>query len=738
MRPRVHAVAVFVASLALTPGASAQGGGSLAGSVRTAEGTPLPHLVLVLEGPSGPRTLLTGPDGRYRASGLEPGEYSVRLSISGFVLDPEPRVSVGTDEARLELSLAPAPVREQVTITATRGDAPGSTVGVSVRVLEAEQIAQREPSSLLQLLQDVPGVSVARTGAVGHQSSAFVRGGESRYARILVDGVAVNQPGGAFDFGSALPLELERVEVVRGAASSLYGTDALAGAVQLVTRRAEPGVGPSLRAEAEGGSFAWRRFQGGTSGRAGAFDWNAGLLRLDTDNEAPNSAFTETAGAASLGIELGGRSALRLVVRAADSAVGTPGQVAFGRPDLDARLERTDAVASAQLRRVSDTVVHQVRLGLALTDQLSLNPLDSGSYVPRAGDRVAAFPFSDFPDPAGFGNDSRRWSAGYQAEVQAGARNLVTVGVEGERETGRLGSGSGDVITPERNNVGVYVQDRLAVGQRLNLTVGGRLERNASFGTRVVPRAALAYRLRGGEDATIVKASAGAGIKEPTFAESFGVSFFAKGNPDLDPERSRTFDVGVEQRLFESRLRAEATAFHHDYRDQVAYTILDFTTFQGSYVNLGHTRARGLELSLEAAPTATVRLRGDYTWLDGEVLVSTSDFDAVYAVGQALLRRPEHQASVYAGFEGRRVGGGATLVRVGRRADSDFVGLGITENQAYTRLDARVRLRLGHGLEAFVVGENLLGREYQEALGYPALGRLVRAGLRFRAAGARP
>jgi outer membrane cobalamin receptor len=646
-------------------------------------------------------------------------------------------VSVGTDEARLDLFLAPAPVREQVTITATRNDAPVSTTGVSTRVLEAEQIAAREPSSLLQVLQDVPGVAVARTGAAGHQASAFVRGGESRYARILVDGVAVNQPGGAFDFGSALPLELERVEIVRGAASSLYGTDALAGAIQIVTRRAEPGAGPTLRAEAEGGRFAWRRFQAGTSGRSGSFDWNAGLLRLDTDNQEPNSAFDETAGAAALGLALDDRSALRLVLRAADGSVGTPGQTAFGRPDLDAGLERTDAQASLQARRVTGSAVHEARLGLALTDQLSLNPLDSGSYVPRAGDRVAPFPFSDFPDPVGFSNDSRRWSAGYQVEVQAGPRNLLTLGVEGERETGRIGGGSGDVITPVRNNAGLYVQDRLALGRRLHVTVGGRLERNDSFGTRAVPRAALAFRLREGTDATTLKTSAGAGIKEPTFAESFGVSFFAKGNPDLDAERSRTFDVGVEQRLFDSRFRAEATAFHHDYRDQVAYHVLDFTTFEGSYVNLGHARARGVELSLEAAPTAAARFRADYTYLDGEVLVSTSEFDPVYAVGQPLLRRPKHQASVYAGWEGPRLGAGATLVRVGRRADSDFLGLGLTENEGYTRLDVRLRLRLGHGLEAFVVGENLLDREYQEALGYPALGRQVRGGLRFRG-GARP
>ena len=164
----------------------------------------------------------------------------------------------------------------------------------------------------------MPGVAVARTGGTGLQASAFIRGGESRYARVLVDGVAVNQPGGAYDFGTALPFELERVEVVRGAASSLYGSDALAGVVSLETRRARPGEAPSLRAEGEGGGFAWRRFSGATSGARGAFDWNAGVQRLTTDNEQPNSAFAETAAALSAGVRArrrDGRAARRPVRR---------------------------------------------------------------------------------------------------------------------------------------------------------------------------------------------------------------------------------------------------------------------------------------------------------------------------------------------------------------------------------------------------------------------------------------
>ncbi|HET9315612.1 MAG TPA: TonB-dependent receptor, partial [Vicinamibacteria bacterium] len=148
--------------------------------------------------------------------------------------------------------------------------------------------------------------------------------------------------------------------------------------------------------------------------------------------------------------------------------------------------------------------------------------------------------------------------------------------------------------------------------------------------------------------------------------------------------------------------------------------------------NLGKTRAQGLEVEVQAAPTPSLLFSAHYTYLDGEVLVSANDFDPVYAVGKSLLRRPAHQGGFTARWTGGRVSLGATFVAVGDRADSDFAGLGLEENDGYTRIDARARVRIVRGLEAFVVGENLADSEYQEALGYPAPGRMVRAGLRFR------
>ena len=205
--------------------------------------------------------MTTGPDGSFRVDGLAAGEYAASVDAPGLELREAATVAVGAvgspgspaRASRLDLVLAPAPVTERVVVSATRGEATLSSLGVAADVLDRQRIDDRAAPSLLPLLQEVPGVATARAGQTGLQASVFVRGGESRYARVLVDGVPVNQPGGAFDFGTAVPFELERVEVVRGAASSLYGTDALAGVISLQTRRARAGREPVAAGRGRGG-----------------------------------------------------------------------------------------------------------------------------------------------------------------------------------------------------------------------------------------------------------------------------------------------------------------------------------------------------------------------------------------------------------------------------------------------------------------------------------------------------
>ncbi len=707
---------------------------SVSGDVRTTDGRPLPHAVVTLKSASTSASALTGPEGGFRVD-LPPGSYAVALEAPGLVVTHPTALAVeATGATGVLIEAAAAPVREEVLVTATRSEALSSTLGMSVSVLDRQRLGDQDAATVLRAIEEVPGIAVARAGGVGPQASMFVRGGESRFAAVLVDGVPVNEPGGSINLGTLLPLEIEQVEVLRGAASSLYGTDALAGVVQVVTRTAGRYEEPNLHGTLEGGSFDSWRLQGATSGRRAGWDWNLGGQRIETANQEPNSDFRQTAGALALGRGLGERTSLRVVARADTSKAGVPGPTAFQRPDLDASYERTTAIASALLRFAGGRLTHEVRAGFSRANQLSINPEDSGPYTPTFGD-LQGFGGSDYPNPEGYQNDTRRLNAGYQVEAQLGRMHLVTFGCEATRETGEIGDRREALLAPHRTNAGVYAQDRLVLGDNVFATVGGRVEHNGSFGTRAVPRVSLAWRVRPGANATTLRASAGAGIKEPSFLESYGVSQFARGNPDLAPERSRTFDVGIDQHLLDGRLRGEGTLFHQDYENQIAYFVESYDPFTGSYHNLGRTQARGAELALDAAPRPQLTLHAAYTFLDGRVVDSAPDADPIYAVGQPLLRRPKHQASLSAQSHLGRLSAGVTLVIVGKRADSDFGGLGLTQNDGYRRLDARLRWELGRGLELAAAADNLTNAKYMEILGYPALGRAIRGGLRWRLGG---
>ncbi len=702
---------------------------TLTGEVKTTEGTALPQIHIVVIGAGDRHHAVTGLGGRFSFDNLKPGEYRIETTTPGLVTVSPLTVRLGAADERINVVLGPAAVKEHVVVSATRTDAAASTLGLATTVIDGEEIESRRPITVVHLLQEVPGVAVSRTGAPGRQASVFVRGGESNFSRVMVDGIVLNAPGGAYDYGDLLALDLSRIEVVRGAGSSLYGSDALAGVVNLVTRGANGRSGVS--AEAQGGSNDFWQGRAAIRGRSGAFDWRGALLHLRTDNDEPNGAFKETAGLGSVAIRLSESARIRGTLRISDSRAGTPGQTLFGRPDLDAYVERDDFVGGLSFEAHGDSVAHTVRFGISDTDQLSVNPLDSGPYVPSYRGRVAPFTFFDFPDPLGFENNTRRTTLGYQAEIQAAPAHLVTAGIEAERERGELGTpGDATRPSPERTNLGAYLQDRWALGTRAFLTLGARVERNDSYGTRLVPRVALAYRLQGGDSGTMLHASAGAGINEPSFFHTFGLPPFTRPNPDLKPERSRTFDVGLEQRLSKNA-RVDVTGFHHDYRDQIAFQTVSVAPFEGAFFNLGRSRGRGVEVSAEVAAARGLRLRGAYTYLDGRILESTSS-DPVFAEGHSLLRRPKHQTSVFARFTRGRLDLGANLVHVGRRADSDFSALGLVANEAYTRVDASADFALHPRLRAFAAVENLLDKRYQEALGYPALGRSLRLGLMLR------
>jgi len=370
-----------------------------------------------------------------------------------------------------------------------------------------------------------------------------------------------------------------------------------------------------------------------------------------------------------------------------------------------------------------------------VSTNLNLDP----PYTPRFGDRSALFQFSDFAF------DSRtslqRHHGSYQADWRlasgvAPGDHVLTAVVDWDGERAVLDDRLAASRTrATRDNFGVAVQHQ-ALWARTFVTAGVRLEHNDSYGTAAVPRASIAYTAReasGWLGDTKLKASAGEGIKEPTVLQSFSLSPWFLGNPNLAPERSRTVEAGIEQRLANGRAKVELTWFDNRFRNQISTRTTSFNPYCSQYFNVGVSRARGAELGLDVAPTRAIRGRLSYTFLDSEIVQSTSPDNIVFQQGQWLFHRPRHSAFAELSWDWRRFTADINGVILGRFVDSDFSSLEppLVSNPGRATWNLSVAYRTSSQLRWIASVDNLTNADYMEPLGYPALRRAVRLGARI-------
>jgi vitamin B12 transporter len=331
-----------------------------------------------------------------------------------------------------------------------------------------------------------------------------------------------------------------------------------------------------------------------------------------------------------------------------------------------------------------------------------------------------------------------RHHASYQADGTWSATNAGThvdsalVDWDGERATLRDAL-AGTSIPASRDNVGVSLQHQ-AMWTTVFVTAGVRFEHNASFGNATVPRVSAAWYAWKGNDAfgaTRLHASAGKSIKEPTILQSYSPNPFFLGNPDLQPERARAVDAGVEQRIAHDRVTLDVTRFDNRYQDIIALKT-DYATFHSQYFNIGLTRARGAEVSGDVALVRGFRAKGGYTLTDSKILKSTST-SAVFTEGNWAFRRPRHSAFVDLAWTSARASVDLAGSIVGRRVDSDFSSLipAITSNGGYAAWDLRVSVPVVRRVSLTGAVDNLFDSDRMEPLGYPVLGRALRVGVRF-------
>jgi vitamin B12 transporter len=733
----VYSVLVFL--LLLLPARVVTAQTDLVGVVVDPDGRPVPRAFVRASGSDGSSVgVFADEGGRFRVAIAPTADCQVVVTLSGFKPATVACARLLEQPGR-RIALELAPIQESVLVTATRTEAPASQLGASATVFTVEDLERRQTPLLADLIATTPSAMVVRSGGPGALTSLFVRGGESDYNKVLLDGIPLNEPGGIYYLNNLTTEHLERVEIVRGAYSSLFGSDAMASVIQLFTRRAD-GVArrPRGSVQIDGGTYGTFHGSAGVAGATTRWDYSAGAARFSSDNRVPNSRLESTTLSGNLGFRLNETAVLRLVGRGELEHVGTPGPTAFGRPDLDAFFERDDAVFGATFEQtINPSFRHRVAYSVAQSDQTSTNLRADPAYRAVFGGRTAIFATNDFLNDSHA--DLRRQHAGYQADLRtvhrsAGDHRLTLVGDwDGEHSTqeNRLAR---TTTSNSRDNFGVAAQHQM-LWPRVFATVSARVEHIDGFGTKAVPGATLVYVARAAAGAvgdTRLNVGAGTGIKEPTMLESFSVSPFFRGNPDLLPEQSRSVEVGIDQRFAADRAKVEVTWFDNRFRDIISLRT-NSLTFEGQYFNVGETHARGVELGFEAAPHPAVRTRGSYTLLDSLIVETTSPGNVLFAPGRWAFRRPRHSGSIGATIQVARLTTDLNGLFVGRFVDSDF-GLfdpPLTENPGHTIWDARLSLRLTARVSGILTIDNLTDTDYSEPFGYQPLGRVVRVGARM-------
>ena len=662
---------------------------------------------------------ISGADGAYLLV-LPPGRYHIHFQHPSFVARDLVLDLAAVENRPLDLRLEIQRVSENVVVTANAQPLDLDRTPAPVDLIGRQEIDQRQAVSFPDLLATQTGVSLARTGTIGGFTTIFVDGGNSSFNKVLIDGTPVNLPGGDLIYTNLTLDNIDKVELVHGAESALYGTDAMSGVIQVVSHQGSTRI-PEVNLFAEGGGFSSARGGAQVSGLLHKFDYSLAGSYFHTDGQGINDAFLNRSFAGNLGYSFSDSNQLRLTVRSNASFAGTPGQTLLGPGFSDPTAFDDERQLSGNLSWTFKTGSHWVHRISGMEARF----LDTNGFPDFNFFETAQFNRAGFLEQSTYSFHQGAISAGYQYEVENADPNNL----------------SG--LHARRNNQAGFLDARWQSLSRLTLSAGARAEANTNFGTRVVPRAGAVYALRRSQGLwgdTRAKVSYGQGIEEPTIFESFDSDPCNPGNPSLRPQRSRTVNAGIDQYFSDDRFRISTTFFANEFRDLIDQEVgppnpICFGGHEMLFFNIDAARARGLNWSGEAHLNHWLVLKGNYSYDDTRVLKTVVTAPAVEQPGNHLLRRPVNSGNLWLNATFHRVNFNLAGYFTGPRTDSDFDGLGFTRNPGYARFDFATSYNFGRGISFTGRVTNFLDKHYQEAIGFPALGRDFRLGMNYHFGG---
>jgi len=617
----------------------------------------------------------------------------------------------------------PPPLQHEVVVTATRLETPAREIASSVTVITAAELEKTKKTTVLEALQTVMGLAVSQNGGPGGASSTFIRGANSEHILILFDGVEVNDPmnpSRSYDLAHLSVENIDRIEILRGPQSTLYGSDALGGVINILTKKGQGK--PRLSLSSIGGSY---KTLGGAldfGGSSGAVNYSLGWSQYGTGGiSAASKAYAgnkerdgynnlSVSGRIGLGLKNGIEA--DLVFRAIAAKTNLDNFGGPGGDDPNSTQDYRSLFIRGQVRGLFAQGRWEQKLGFSFirSSREHDNPVDD------------AHPFDSEKGSFKSGQIKIDW----QNNVFIAPTNTLTFGVDAAREQGESEYTSFSLWGPyespfpqrQADQTGFYIQDQMKIAGRFYATVGARLDHHSRAGTALTCRLAPAYFIESTQ--TKLKATIGTGFKSPSLYQLFAPGTFwgPIGNGGLQPEESRAWDAGIEQLFLSGRAQAGIAYFRNDFRN-----LIDFD-FSRGYINIGRARTRGVEIYGEIRPDESLHVGASYTRLEAE------DLDN----GTALLRRPRDKATAridYA-FSGKW-NFGVSAVYTGERADKDFSGTVARDLSlpGYFLLEASLSFNPNPGVQVFFRLDNILDAKYETVFGYGALGFAAYAGFKI-------
>lgn len=599
---------------------------------------------------------------------------------------------------------------EPIVVTAARDAKPLSKIGQSITLITQDEIETKQAVSVVDLLRNVPGVSFARNGGIGSQTAVYIRGAESEQTLALIDGVKVNDPstpGAGFNFANLLTGNLANIEVVRGSQSVLWGSQAIGGVINLITR--EPTEDIAVNGRAEYGYRDTAQIVGNVSGKFGpvAASVGGGYLRTDgisTLNE-------DRGGLERDGFRHYGANGKFIVTLSDAVSVDLRGWYANGKSDIDGSPPPLFTLAETPEYSRSKEFVGYSGLNVALFGGRLRNRFAFNyTNIKRDNFDPSADPVRTFD------------SKGVNERLEYQGILSVTSGIEAtfgaEREKSRMRTASPSSFdpdpTPSRASAtleSIYGQLSLSPLAGFTATGGVRYDHHDNFGGQTIFAANAVYSPN--EGGTTLRASYGEGFKAPSLFQLH--SMF--GNEDLLPESSKSWDAGISQRLLNGSIELSATWFNRKTKDQIDF---DFGTLK--YENIGRTRAQGLETSLLLRPTDNLVLSANYSWVD------TKDL----STDEQLRRRPRHSLNASLDYQWPfGLATGATVTHMSASRDLNLDTFIPVKLQSHVLVDLRASLPVTKGVELYGRIENLFNERYETIFRYGQPGRAAYAGVRL-------